>query len=489
MKLKKIKLSGFKSFVDPITIPISENLTGIVGPNGCGKSNVIDAVRWVMGESSAKQLRGDSSVDVIFNGSTERKPVGQAMVELIFDNSDKTVLGSYAAYNEISIKRTVNREAQSSYYINGSRARRRDVHDIFLGTGLGPRSYAIIEQGMISRFIEAKPEEVRTYIEEAAGISKYKERRRETENRIGHTKENLERLHDIMHELEKQIAKLDKQAENAKIYRALRIDEDTISVELAALKCRNYDTKAKIILDKIKNLSNEIEKFDLEKQSLSSQESVLKTKESEVDNEFKKQQANFYKISGEISKAEQELSYKNKEMSETRNRIEILNLEKNSKKEKIEKLEHDKNQAIKIEQEVQPKIEKSKEYFQKAQEILKVCDEKLRSAEEKLNKINFESFEMHKRSENLKAQIDKRDDLLEHNNGRYHALQEDYEELTKKSSDKNIESLKLKLAEINNILIKENKDFADLQNNLKNKYDQRDTLQQKTIEEKEFCKK
>jgi chromosome segregation protein len=178
MRLSTIKLSGFKSFVDPTTLHLPTNMTGIVGPNGCGKSNIIDAIRWVMGESAASRLRGDSLTDVIFSGSSARKPVSQATVELIFDNADHTITGEYAAFNEISVKRQVSRDGQSSYYLNGTKCRRRDITDLFLGTGLGPRSYSIIEQGMISQVIEAKPEELRVYLEEAAGISKYKERRK-----------------------------------------------------------------------------------------------------------------------------------------------------------------------------------------------------------------------------------------------------------------------------------------------------------------------
>ena len=211
MRLKCIKLAGFKSFVDPTTVSFPSNLCAVVGPNGCGKSNIIDAVRWVMGESSAKHLRGESMTDVIFNGSGGRKPVGQATIELIFDNSDGSLGGEYASWSEISIKRKVTRDSQSNYYLNGNKCRRRDITDIFLGTGLGPRSYAIIEQGMISRLIEAKPEELRIYIEEAAGISKYKERRRETENRIRRTQENLERLTDLREELGRQLQHLERQ--------------------------------------------------------------------------------------------------------------------------------------------------------------------------------------------------------------------------------------------------------------------------------------
>ncbi|WP_320416493.1 AAA family ATPase [Candidatus Vondammii sp. HM_W22] len=181
MRLEKIKLAGFKSFVDPTTVLLPSNLIGIVGPNGCGKSNVIDAVRWVMGESSAKMLRGQSMADVIFNGSSSRKPVGTASIELQFDNSDSSAGGQYNQYSHISVKRQISRDGQSSYFMNGVRCRRRDITDLFLGTGLGPRSYSIIEQGMISRLIEARPEDLRAFLEEAAGISKYKERRRDTE--------------------------------------------------------------------------------------------------------------------------------------------------------------------------------------------------------------------------------------------------------------------------------------------------------------------
>lgn len=222
MKLDKIKLSGFKSFADQTTIIINGNLTAVVGPNGCGKSNVIDAVRWVMGESSAKHLRGGNMADVIFNGSSGRKPVSNASVELIFDNSEGKAGGEYSQYTSISIKRQVSRDGQSQYALNGSKCRRKDITDLFLGTGLGARSYAIIEQGTISRMVESKPEELRVHIEEAAGISKYKERRHETETRMRHTRENLERLDDLREEVEKQLENLKKQSEKAEKFTNLK---------------------------------------------------------------------------------------------------------------------------------------------------------------------------------------------------------------------------------------------------------------------------
>jgi chromosome segregation protein len=246
MRLTKIKLAGFKSFVDPTQINFPSNLTGVVGPNGCGKSNVIDAVRWVMGELSAKHLRGDNMADVVFNGSSARKPVGTASVELVFDNGDGKIGGAYAGFSEISLKRVVSRDGTSSYFINGGRCRRKDITNLFLGTGLGSRSYAIIEQGMISRVIDAKAEDMRAFVEEAAGISRYKERRKETEARIADTRENLERLQDVRDEVEKQIRHLQRQAATARRYQALKEQERRLNAELLALRLRELDSGAQV---------------------------------------------------------------------------------------------------------------------------------------------------------------------------------------------------------------------------------------------------
>ena len=237
MRLKKLLLAGFKSFVEPTTITLPGDLVGIVGPNGCGKSNVIDAVRWVMGETSARNLRGDSMLDVIFNGTDNRKPVGKASVELVFDNSDGNhAPEGYGQFSEISVKRTLSRDGNSEYLLNRTRCRRRDITDIFRGTGLGHRSYSIIEQGMVSRIVEAKPEDLRTFVEEAAGISKYKDRRRETETRIRHTRENLSRVNDIRSELETQLRRLQRQSQAARRYQKLKDEEHTVNGELLALR-------------------------------------------------------------------------------------------------------------------------------------------------------------------------------------------------------------------------------------------------------------
>ncbi len=262
MRLSSIKLAGFKSFVEPTKIPFPDPMTCVVGPNGCGKSNVIDAVRWVLGESSAKNLRGDAMTDVIFNGSTERKPVSQASVELNFDNTQGHLPGTLAARNQVAIKRVVNRDGQSTYYLNGDKCRKRDITDIFLGTGLGPRSYAIIEQGMISRLIESKPQDLRVFLEEAAGVSKYKERRRETESRIRSTRDNLARLLDVRQELGQQLATLETQASDAKHYTELKAQEREVTAWLAALKWQQLNQEAEQHAAKIAELKDQLAFLD-----------------------------------------------------------------------------------------------------------------------------------------------------------------------------------------------------------------------------------
>lgn len=305
MRLKRMRLAGFKSFVDPTNIPFPDDMTAIVGPNGCGKSNVIDAVRWVLGESSAKNLRGEAMIDVIFNGSSSRRPVSQCSVELIFDNSRQRIQGEYAAYNEISVKRLVTREATSTYFLNGAKCRRRDVTDLFLGTGLGPRSYAIIEQGMISRLIESKPQELRVFIEEAAGVSKYKERRKETENRIRHTRDNLDRLGDVRSELGQQLEKLHKQASAAKRYIELKAKERTYKGQLAAIRWLEHGKKIAELEQQIHHKEAAMEAHISkqrgdEKEILGFKELLAETKHALSDHQHK-----FYLIGNEITRLEQ----------------------------------------------------------------------------------------------------------------------------------------------------------------------------------------
>ena len=310
MRITKIKLSGFKSFVDPTTLTLPGNLTGVVGPNGCGKSNIIDALMWVMGESSAKQLRGDSMADVIFNGSNSRKPVGQASVELVFDNTDGTLGGQYAGYGEIAIKRSVGRDGISSYQLNGTRCRRKDVTNVFLGTGLGSHGgYSVIEQGMISRVVEAKPEELRGFLEEAAGISKYKERRRETENRIRHTRENLERLNDIREEITKQLSHLQRQAKAAERYQTLKQDERLTDAQLLALRWRGIDSARAEQAQNVATIQTNVEAAVAALRNIEADQVTKRDKQTEATDAFNKVQSDFYAKSAEISRLEQALSH------------------------------------------------------------------------------------------------------------------------------------------------------------------------------------
>ena len=309
MRLSKIKLSGFKTFVEPTTLLLPSNLVGIVGPNGCGKSNVIDAVRWVLGESSAKYLRGESMSDVIFNGSSTRKPVSSASIELFFDNTDKKLGGEYANYNEISTRRVITRDGQSQYFLNGTKCRRKDITSLFLGTGLGPRSYAIVQQEMISGLIEGKPEEMRLFLEEAAGISKYKQKRKETESRIKNTKENLNRLNDLKDEIEKQIQRLKKQANDAGRYTTLKQREKQIAVEIIL-------SKIKVLNEQVKSNKNESKQYQnafddnltfLRKVEADIEEARIK--DSQNSDSFNNKQKQHFELQANIARLEQSIEY------------------------------------------------------------------------------------------------------------------------------------------------------------------------------------
>jgi chromosome segregation protein len=333
MRLKCIKLAGFKSFVDPTTVTFPSNMAAVVGPNGCGKSNIIDAVRWVMGESSAKNLRGESMTDVIFNGSNTRKPVTQASIELIFDNSDGTLTGEYAGYNEISIRRRVTRDSQNTYFLNGTKCRRRDITDIFLGTGLGPRSYSIIEQGMISKLIEAKPEDLRNFIEEAAGISKYKERRRETENRIRRTHENLARLTDLREELERQLDRLHRQAQSAEKYQEYKAEERQLKAQLTALRWQALNEQVGSREAVISNQEVSFEALVAEQRNADASIERLRDGHHELSERFNLVQGRFYSVGGDIARIEQSIQHgqqRLRQLQEDLNEAERARLETES---------------------------------------------------------------------------------------------------------------------------------------------------------------
>jgi len=379
MRLSKIKLAGFKSFVDPTTIEFPSNLNGIVGPNGCGKSNTIDAVRWVMGESSAKHLRGASMDDVIFSGSSSRKPVSQASVELMFDNSEGKLEGPYASFTEIAAKRMVTRDGQSKYFLNGSKCRRRDIADLFLGTGLGPRSYAIIEQGMISRLIEAKPEELRVFLEEAAGISKYKERRRETETRIRHTRENLERLDDLREEIDKQLDRLQRQSRTAEKYKEFKIEERRFKAEHLALRWKELHGQMENREAAIEEQETRLQEVIAEQRALESELETLRESRVEQNESLNAVQARYYSLGSEISRIEQTIQHEKEILGRQQNDLNELETALN---EIQQTLESDREQLEEIDlvlSEAEPKLEMQRESQQAINEHLHEAEEAMQA--------------------------------------------------------------------------------------------------------------
>ena len=321
MRLKQIKLAGFKSFVDSTTVRFPGNRCAVVGPNGCGKSNIIDAVRWVMGESSARQLRGEEQGDLIFDGAANRKAAGIAIVELVFDNSDGRIGGEFASYAEISIRREVTREAGSQYFLNGARCRRRDIQGIFHGTGFGPRSYSIIGQGMISDLVKARPEELRVYLEEAAGISKYKERRRETENRIKHTQENLDRVQDIREELAGQLARLQRQAKAAERYRTLKAEERQAGAELRAIQSRGLKDRLDALDSDISRREAALEGKRAEQRRIEAEIEQLRADQAQAADALAEAQGRYYKLGADIERDEESIQFHRERLEQLRTEL------------------------------------------------------------------------------------------------------------------------------------------------------------------------
>ncbi len=413
MRLNKIKLAGFKSFVDPTAVNLPGNLIGVVGPNGCGKSNIIDAVRWVMGEISAKHLRGDSMADVVFNGSSSRKPVGTASVELVFDNSDGTLAGQYAGYNEVSLKRVVSRDGTSAYFLNGIRCRRKDITQLFLGTGLGARSYAIIEQGMISRVIEARPEELRGFIEEAAGISKYKERRRETENRISHTKENLERLSDVREEVDKQLRHLQRQAATARRYQTLKQDERKLTAELLALRLKVIDQDSQTKEGILRERDIELQAAIAELRSIESSIETSREDFTEKSEALNAVQGRYYQLGAEISRTEQSIQH-GRELRQ-RQKTDLEQAEQGAAEATLH-LTRDQSQIDELRQELEqlePGLDAARERERASAEALAAVEESMQDWQERWEDFNRESRAASEKTQVERARIEQLEHQLE----------------------------------------------------------------------------
>lgn len=433
MRLKHIKLSGFKSFVDPTHVSFPSALSGVVGPNGCGKSNIIDAVRWVMGESSAKHLRGESIADVIFNGTTGRKPVGQASVELVFDNNDGRLTGEYAAYSEISIRRVVNREAQSIYFLNNTRCRRRDIMDIFRGTGLGPRSYAIIEQGMISRLIEAKPEELRVYLEETAGITKYKDRRRETELRIEHTKANLDRLSDLQEELTNQLERLQRQAKAAEKYKELKEEERKYTGELYGLRWKILNEEIQQQQQQLNRLLTEYERYAAEQAQTQKQIEQARLNFTEHNDKLQTCQADYYAASGEVNRVEQEINHLKQraqslqaDLAEAQQSYQTANALTQTDTATIERCQ-------KSLTELAPQLDELQQALSVAQTKLEEAEEHYLTAQQQYDQGTHKIAELQKQKELLSVQIQHSNEQISNAERRTEKLQTELQAFTYKN--------------------------------------------------------
>ncbi|SHG03825.1 condensin subunit Smc [Microbulbifer donghaiensis] len=448
MRLKCIKLAGFKSFVDPTTVYFPSNLSAVVGPNGCGKSNTIDAVRWVMGESSAKNLRGDSMTDVIFNGSSGRKPVGQASIELVFDNSEGKLQGAYAAFAEISVKRKVTRDGQNNYYLNGDKCRRRDVTDLFLGTGLGPRSYAIIEQGMISKLIEAKPEDLRVYIEEAAGISKYKERRRDTENRMRRTKENLERLTDIRDELDRQLSRLERQSAAAEKYSRFKEEERSHKAHLQALKYRELNDQAQGKQRQIGELELTVEELVTRQVSCDTDIEQKRVGYHELSDSFNEVQGRFYAVGADIARLEQSIAHARER--NTRLQSDLAQTEQEFREAETN-LEVDQEKAAQFEAELEvimPDLEMVQAAEEESAQTLLAAEDQMRDWQNEWDQFNQGASGSRQKAEVQQSRIQHLETSRQRLQERINKLQAEQAGLSDGGDDGETEQLNEQLAEL-----------------------------------------
>lgn len=489
MQLTKIKLAGFKSFVDPTQVLLPSNLVAVVGPNGCGKSNIIDAVCWVMGESSAKYLRGESLTDVIFNGSSARKPVGQATVELIFDNQDGSFAGEYSTYSEISIRRQITRESESSYFLNGTRCRRKDITDIFLGTGLGPRSYSIIGQNMISRIIEAKPDDMRVYLEEAAGVSKYKERRRETENRINHTKENIARLTDLRMELEKQLASLKRQASAAEKFKTLKEEERTIRSQWLAIQWRELDSQLVQFSLQIQQQETGLEARQAEIVNINLTLEEKREDKHKASENFQEVQRRFYGVGNEITRMEQDIHHA--EQRQRQRQADYDQLERDIQQES-EHLTQSKEELVEIQREMaqlEPQIKDADRIINELEDKFNAADEDMQNWQQQWDEFNqtkaelSQSFEVHQtKARHLEQQIqaaEQRKNKLQHELLQFNVddLNQDIETLTHQLSEINTQE-KQQSEELNQTRINIQEQQVNLQNFSKQLDIHRSQLQQ-----------
>lgn len=421
MRLKQIKLVGFKSFVDPTILHLNAQLIGIVGPNGCGKSNIIDAVRWVLGESSAKDLRGESMLDVIFNGSAVRKPIGRAAIELLFDNLEGKLNREYANFTEVSIRREIDRDRQSEYYLNDKKCRKRDITDLFAGTGLLQNGYAIIGQGTVSKIIESKPEDLRAFIEEAADISIYKKRRHDTELRMGHTEENLNRLQDIYQEQTRLLEKLEKQSVVAGKYQKYQAQKQQIETNLLSVKAYRFNQDLEFYNKEIQQLSVNLEKYLSEKSSIISQFEQQKIDHAQKFDDFSEIKEEYYKLNTNIARLEQTLQHKKEQQSKCQEDLNLINIELKKITEQHTKDEETQNEIaanLSLVQQNYLELANKKEYAEKIylnaqidmqnlQAMFNDVQLKLHTAQNRTDKTKFSIEQIENLSKELCLRVEK----------------------------------------------------------------------------------
>ncbi|RDI46027.1 chromosome segregation protein SMC [Aquicella lusitana] len=462
MQLSKIKIAGFKSFVDPTVISLPSKLVAIVGPNGCGKSNIIDAVTWVMGESSPKYLRGESLTDVIFNGSSSRKPVGQASVELIFDNSDGAIGGEYAKFAEISVKRVINRESDSTYYLNGVRCRKRDVVDLFLGTGLGPRSYSIIGQNMISRIIEAKPDELRTYLEEAAGISKYKERRHETELRIHHTKENLARINDLRAELEKQLSHLKHQANVAEKFKVLKQQERVLRAQLYGVQWRQLDSRMVEHTLQIQREETALEARHSELSGTDREIEQMRHEQRAAHDAFQEVQRRYYAVGNEITRIEQDILHHQERQQQWEHDLKQTESDWQTVKDQMAESEDNLREIEQDIHRIEPELAAIKDEMVHLQGSLEAAEEEMQTWQTRWDEFNQVSAKTTQTAQVEKTHIQHLEQKIAFLQKRQEQLQQDQHRLNFSELTKEIEEFTKKAYEVTDALEFQNKQLADV---------------------------
>jgi chromosome segregation protein len=467
MRLKSIKLVGFKSFVDPTTVPFPNNLSAIVGPNGCGKSNIVDAIRWVLGETSAKHLRGESMTDVIFNGSSARKPVGQASVELVFENNEGKLQGEYAKYAEIAVKRQVSRDGQSAYFLNSTKCRRKDIQDVFLGSGIGTRnSYSIIEQGMISRFIEAKPDDLRLFIEEAAGISKYKERRRETENRIRHTRENLERLEDVREEVAKQIEHLQRQAKAAEKYKVLKQDERLYKAQLLALHWLQMDHQIKNHDSVIKEKQVKVEERIAEQRGIDKEIELHRQQQTECGDTFNEVQAKYYAIGSEIARLEQSVTHHRERYQQLQSDQQQV---EQAWQELTEHLSTDKQNISQWSQELlelEPALEQAKQATEASSDVLETAEQTMSQWQNQWDSFNQQAASVSQQVSVEKTRLQQLQQQQQRSMQRFTVVQSEHADINPNMLDQKIAELQHEQTNLQTVVEQQQQQLTDVRQQL-----------------------